>query len=55
MRIREYFYGKRTPFYPHSFDVKFADAKIYKVCTVPVVNFHIILINLFYLYYEYAL
>ncbi|XP_077300195.1 protein CLP1 homolog [Arctopsyche grandis] len=31
MRIREYFYGKRTPFYPHSFDVKFADAKIYKI------------------------
>ncbi|KOB71030.1 Uncharacterized protein OBRU01_14420 [Operophtera brumata] len=30
-RIREYFYGKRTPYYPHSFDVKFTDLKIYKV------------------------
>ncbi|CAH0756607.1 unnamed protein product [Diatraea saccharalis] len=30
-RIREYFYGKRTPYYPHSFDVKFSDLKIYKV------------------------
>ncbi|KAI8424786.1 hypothetical protein MSG28_006722 [Choristoneura fumiferana] len=30
-RIREYFYGKRTPYYPHSFDVKFSDLKIYKL------------------------
>lgn len=30
-RIREYFYGKRTPYYPHSFDVKFSELKIYKV------------------------
>lgn len=30
-RIRNYFYGKRTPFYPHSFDVKFSDIQIYKV------------------------
>lgn len=30
-RIREYFYGKRTPYYPHSFDVKYSDLKIYKV------------------------
>ncbi|CAG9565692.1 unnamed protein product [Danaus chrysippus] len=30
-RIREYFYGNRTPYYPHSFDVKFSDLKIYKV------------------------
>ncbi|XP_028168685.1 protein CLP1 homolog [Ostrinia furnacalis] len=30
-RVREYFYGKRTPYYPHSFDVKFSDLKIYKV------------------------
>lgn len=31
VRIREYFYGKRTLFYPHSFDVKFSDIQIYKV------------------------
>ncbi|KAL4713093.1 hypothetical protein ACJJTC_001147 [Scirpophaga incertulas] len=31
VRIREYFYGTRTPYYPHSFDVKFSDLKIYKV------------------------
>ncbi|XP_013170540.1 PREDICTED: protein CLP1 homolog isoform X2 [Papilio xuthus] len=30
-RIREYFYGRRTPYYPHSFDVKYSDLKIYKV------------------------
>ncbi|XP_048486316.1 protein CLP1 homolog [Plutella xylostella] len=30
-RVREYFYGKRTPYYPHSFDVKFSDLNIYKV------------------------
>lgn len=30
-RIREYFYGKRTPFYPHSFDVKWSDIQICKV------------------------
>lgn len=30
-RVREYFYGMRTPLYPHSFDVRFSDAKIYKI------------------------
>uniref|UniRef100_A0A8C5X233 Cleavage factor polyribonucleotide kinase subunit 1 n=1 Tax=Malurus cyaneus samueli TaxID=2593467 RepID=A0A8C5X233_9PASS len=30
-RIREYFYGFRGCFYPHAFDVKFSDVKIYKV------------------------
>lgn len=30
-RIREYFYGRRSPLYPHSFDVKWSDMQIYKV------------------------
>lgn len=30
-RIREYFYGKRSPLYPHSFDVKWSDIQICKV------------------------
>lgn len=30
-RIREYFYGKRSPLYPHSFDIKWADIQICKV------------------------
>lgn len=30
-RIREYFYGSKMPLYPHSFDVKFSDVKIFKV------------------------
>ncbi|KAJ8881351.1 hypothetical protein PR048_017832 [Dryococelus australis] len=30
-RVREYFYGLRTPLYPHSFDVWFSDTKIYKI------------------------
>ncbi|KAJ9598459.1 hypothetical protein L9F63_010855, partial [Diploptera punctata] len=30
-RVREYFYGLRTSLYPHSFDVRFSDAKIYKI------------------------
>lgn len=30
-RIREYFYGSRSPFYPHSIDIKFADLKLYKI------------------------
>ncbi|XP_062549505.1 protein CLP1 homolog [Armigeres subalbatus] len=30
-RIREYFYGSKMPLYPHSFDVKFGDVKIFKV------------------------
>jgi len=31
LRIREYFYGARSPLYPHSFDVKWSDMKIYKI------------------------
>ncbi|XP_055382649.1 protein CLP1 homolog [Condylostylus longicornis] len=34
-RIKEYFYGSRTPLYPFSFDVKFADLKIYKIGAPP--------------------
>lgn len=30
-RIREYFYGSRSPLYPHSFDVKWSDMKLYKI------------------------
>uniref|UniRef100_A0A1Q3FCE4 Protein CLP1 homolog n=1 Tax=Culex tarsalis TaxID=7177 RepID=A0A1Q3FCE4_CULTA len=30
-RVREYFYGSKMPLYPHSFDVKFSDVKIFKV------------------------
>ncbi|XP_058464226.1 protein CLP1 homolog [Malaya genurostris] len=30
-RIREYFYGSKMPLYPHSFDVKFSDVKLFKV------------------------
>jgi polyribonucleotide 5'-hydroxyl-kinase len=30
-RIREYFYGTRSPLYPHSFDVKWSELKIYKI------------------------
>ncbi|XP_058835436.1 protein CLP1 homolog [Topomyia yanbarensis] len=30
-RIREYFYGSKMPLYPHSFDVKFADVKLFKI------------------------
>ncbi|XP_067010563.1 protein CLP1 homolog [Anabrus simplex] len=30
-RVREYFYGLRSPLYPHSFDVRFTDVKIYKI------------------------
>lgn len=30
-RVREYFYGSRTPLHPHSFDVKWSDLRIYKV------------------------
>lgn len=31
IRIREYFYGFRAPLYPHSFDIKWADLKLYKI------------------------
>lgn len=30
-RIREYFYGLRSPLYPHSIDVKWSDMKVYKI------------------------
>ncbi|XP_075212091.1 protein CLP1 homolog isoform X2 [Lycorma delicatula] len=30
-RVREYFYGLRTPLHPHSFDVKWSDVRIYKI------------------------
>jgi len=30
-RVREYFYGLRTPLFPHSFDVRYSDVKIYKI------------------------
>ncbi|XP_043940040.1 polyribonucleotide 5'-hydroxyl-kinase Clp1 isoform X2 [Protopterus annectens] len=30
-RIREYFYGFRGCFFPHAFDVKFSDVKIFKI------------------------
>jgi polyribonucleotide 5'-hydroxyl-kinase len=32
-RIREYFYGVKSNFYPYSFDVKFNDAKIFRIGT----------------------
>ncbi|XP_052861487.1 protein CLP1 homolog [Anopheles cruzii] len=34
-RIREYFYGSKMPLFPHSFDVKFGDIKIFKVGSPP--------------------
>lgn len=30
-RVREYFYGLRSPLYPRSFDVRFSDVKIFKI------------------------
>lgn len=30
-KVREYFYGGRTPLYPHVFDVKFSDVKLFKI------------------------
>lgn len=30
-RIREYFYGSRSPLYPHSIDVKWSDMKVFKI------------------------
>ena len=29
--IREYFYGSAGQFYPHSFEVRFSDVKIFKI------------------------
>ena len=30
-RVRNYFYGIKGNFYPHSFEVRFADIKIFKI------------------------
>lgn len=30
-RVRAYFYGKKTNFYPHIFEVRFADIKVFKI------------------------
>ncbi|KAF7990682.1 hypothetical protein HCN44_000487 [Aphidius gifuensis] len=30
-KVREYFYGIKTPLYPHNIDIKWSDAKIYKI------------------------
>lgn len=30
-RVKEYFYGCKNPLFPHSFDVKFSDVKIFKI------------------------
>lgn len=35
LRIKEYFYGHRTPFYPFSFEMKFQDLKLYKIGAPP--------------------
>jgi len=32
-RIREYFYGANSQYFPHSFEVRFSDVKIYKIGT----------------------
>ncbi|XP_070566649.1 polyribonucleotide 5'-hydroxyl-kinase Clp1-like isoform X2 [Ptychodera flava] len=37
-KIREYFYGFRNCFYPHSFDLKFADVELYKIGAPEVPN-----------------
>uniref|UniRef100_A0A023F4J3 Protein CLP1 homolog n=2 Tax=Triatoma infestans TaxID=30076 RepID=A0A023F4J3_TRIIF len=34
-RVRQYFYGLKTPLHPHSFDVKFSELKIYKIGAPP--------------------
>ena len=30
-KIREYFYGIRNTLYPHTFEVKFSDVKLFKI------------------------
>lgn len=36
LRIREYFYGtQKNPLYPHSFDVKFSEIKVFKIGAPP--------------------
>ena len=30
-RIREYFYGPTAQFYPHSFEVRFSDVRLFKI------------------------
>lgn len=37
-RIKEYFYGSKTAFYPFSIEVKFADLKLYKIGAPPLPN-----------------
>lgn len=29
--VKQYFYGLKTTLYPHSFDVKFSDIKVFKI------------------------
>ena len=29
--VKEYFYGNKDNFFPHSFEVKFSDVKIFKI------------------------
>ena len=30
-RVRDYFYGKKSNLYPHIFEVKFSEIKIFKI------------------------
>lgn len=30
-KVREYFYGMKTPLYPHNIDIKWSEARIYKI------------------------
>lgn len=30
-RVRDYFYGKKSNLYPHVFEVKFSEIKIFKI------------------------
>ena len=30
-KVREYFYGIKNNLFPHTFDIKFSDIKIYKI------------------------
>lgn len=34
-KVREYFYGDKTPLHPHSFDVKWSDLKVFKIGAPP--------------------
>lgn len=35
LRLRDYFYGFRTPIYPFSFEVKWSEIKVYKIGAPP--------------------